>query len=85
MTLAKISPCCILNFGFMKFSFLIFNGTSFYFFIEYFRVYVNVFLKNISSLITLDRIAFLGIFAIACFMIILLLPKQTILDKKEIN
>ena len=58
-------------------------SSSFYFFVEYSMIYSNVFLKIFLGLVKLSRIAFPGIFVTVCFLIILLLPKQTIPTKKK--
>ena len=51
---------------------------------EYFMIYVTVIFETLR-LIKLSRIAFPGIFVIVCLLIILLLlPKQTIFDKKKL-
>ena len=69
----------------MKYSLLIFNSIGFYSFIEYSKIYINVYLKISLGLIKLSRVVFPGIFVTVCFLIILLLSKQTIPTKKKIN
>ena len=59
-----------------------FNSICFYHFIEYYTIYINVFLKMSLGL---GRTAFSGIFVTVCFLIILLLPKQTIPTKKKLT
>ena len=60
-----------------------FSSISFYSFIKYSTVYINIFLKMPRGLIKLSKIAFSGIFVTIGFLIILLLPKQTIPAKKK--
>ena len=69
----------------MKYSLLIFNSIGFYSFIEYSKIYINVYLKISLGLIKLSRVVFPGIFVTVCFLIILLLSKQTIPTKKKID
>ena len=47
----------------MKRNFFMFNSISFYTFIEYSTIYINIFLKMCLGLIKLKRISFPGIFA----------------------
>ena len=69
----------------MKHNFFMFNSISFYTFIEYSTIYINIFLKMCLGLIKLKRISFPGIFAMVWFLIILPLPKQTIRTRKKLN
>ena len=62
-----------------------FNSIIFYLFIDYSTIYINVILKIPLGLIKLSRIAFPGIFVSVCFLIILLLAKQTMPTKKKLT
>ena len=62
-----------------------FSSISFYHLVEYSTIYIDVFLKMSLGLIKLSMIAFLGISVTVCFLIILLLPKQTIPTKKKLT
>ena len=48
-------------------------------------MYVNHFLNMFLSLIQFSRIALIGIFVIACLLIILFLPKHTTLKKVKLT
>lgn len=74
----------IINIDLTKYNFLIFDSISLSSFIGYFLIYINLFLKMYFSLIKFSRIAFFsGIFVTVCFLIILMLQKQTILKKRN--
>lgn len=74
----------IINIDLTKYNFLIFDSISLSSFIGYFLIYINLFFKMYFSLIKFSRIAFFsGIFVTVCFLIILMLQKQTILKKRN--
>ena len=60
-----------------------FNKISFYSFIEYSTIYINVFFKMTLCVIKLSRIVFVDIFVTVWFLFVLLLLKQTIPTKKK--
>ena len=65
--------------------FLMFNKISFYSFIEYSTIYINVFLKMTLCVIKLSRIVFCGHFCYCLIFIHTAAAETNYTDKKEIN
>ena len=71
------------NIDLMKYSFLIFNSTSFFSCVEYFLIFIDLFLKMSFNLIMTSRIVAPGVPVTVCSSIILLLLKKKTL--KEVD
>ena len=65
--------------------YLLFNTNNSFSLVKYSFMYVNHFLNMLLSLIQFSRIALIGIFVIVCLLIILFLPKHTILKKVKLT
>ena len=75
---------CVVKIDLMKY-FLMFNSISFYSFIKYSMICIYIFLKMPLALFKLSRMVFLGILVTVYFLIIVLLPKQTIPTKNKLT
>ena len=74
----------VVKIDLMKY-FLMFNSISFYSFIKYSMICIYIFLKMPLGLFKLSRMVFLGILVTVYFLIIVLLPKQTIPTKNKLT
>ena len=83
--LSAIVILFIANIDLMKYNSLILNNISFCSFIEYFLIFVDVFLTMSFTLIIVGRIVFPGISVTNCFLLIMLLPKKSYAYKKKLT